>query len=195
VASRLFTEQVNLLDPDSLDELLAGSGMPRYLLDLRKVPAAGPVAEGFAAVRSSMTGGQATPLEPLVSFDAVVYVGEVSPWRHFPEWGARPRLRHTEPVTSSGVVRFYRAEEGWGVIDGPDVPGGCWVPFSAIAGDRQLIDGQRVSFRAEAAEQDGYEYRAVKVWTGATEPDDTRPDDTATDAYTSALTLSFDDEA
>lgn len=88
--SRLFTERLSLLDPDSLDELLAGSGMPRYLLDLRKVPGDGPVAARFAAVRSIMTGGQATPVEPLAAFDAVVYVGEVSPWRHFPEWGRPP---------------------------------------------------------------------------------------------------------
>ena len=85
--SRLFTEKLGLLDPDSLDELLAGSGLPRFLLDLRKVPADGPVAERFAAVRSIMTGGQATPVDPLAAFDAVVYVGEVSPWRHFPDWG------------------------------------------------------------------------------------------------------------
>jgi hypothetical protein len=89
-ASRLFTERLDLLDPDSLDELLAGSGMPRYLLDLRKVPTNGPIAARFAAVRSIMTGGQATPVDPLAAFDAVVYVGEVSPWRHFPEWGRPP---------------------------------------------------------------------------------------------------------
>lgn len=88
--SRLFTETLSLLDAESLDELLAGSGMPRFLLDLRKVPADGPVAERFAAVRSIMTGAQATPVDPLAAFDAVVYVGEVSPWRHFPEWGRWP---------------------------------------------------------------------------------------------------------
>jgi erythromycin esterase len=88
--SRLFTEELSLLDPESLDELLASSGMPRYLLDLRKVPADGPVATRFAAVRSMMTGGQATPVDPLAAFDAVVYVGEVSPWHHFPEWGQPP---------------------------------------------------------------------------------------------------------
>jgi len=30
-------------------------------------------------------------------------------------------------------VREFYPDEGWGVIDGPDVPGGCWVHFSAIA--------------------------------------------------------------
>jgi CspA family cold shock protein len=101
----------------------------------------------------------------------------------------------TEAVTSSGVVRAYAADEGWGVIDGSDVPGGCWVHFSAIAGaePRQLAQGQRVSFRAEAVEQDGFAYRAVKVWPGDTEPDDRRHEDTDSDAYRSTLTLTFDE--
>ncbi|GIF46664.1 CspA family cold shock protein [Asanoa ferruginea] len=101
------------------------------------------------------------------------------------------------------MVRAYTADEGWGIIDGPDVPGGCWVHFSAIAGNgpKQLAEGQRVSFwaeaeaEAEAAEQDGFAYRAVKVWSGDTEPDDQRPDETGSDAYRSTLTLTFDDEA
>jgi CspA family cold shock protein len=77
-----------------------------------------------------------------------------------------------DDMTDSGVVREYHADEGWEVIDGPTVPGGCWVHFSAIAMDgyRQLTAGRRVSFRAEAAEQDGFGFRAVKVWTGDVEP-------------------------
>ncbi|HTF10331.1 MAG TPA: cold shock domain-containing protein [Asanoa sp.] len=100
-------------------------------------------------------------------------------------------------MTSSGVVRAYTADEGWGVVDGPDVPGGCWVHFSAITGDepRQLAEGQRVWFRAEAVAQDGFAYRAVKVWSGDTEPDDQRPEDRASDAYRSTLTLTFDEKA
>lgn len=75
-------------------------------------------------------------------------------------------------MASIGVVRTYHLDEGWGVIDGPDAPGGCWVHFSAIAMDgiRQLAAGQRVSFLAEAAAQDGFAYRATKVWTTDTEP-------------------------
>ena len=75
-------------------------------------------------------------------------------------------------MVSTGSVRRFDADEGWGVIDGPDVPGGCWVHFSAIAGDgyRQLVVGQRVSFRAEAASQDGFAFRALKVWIGEVEP-------------------------
>ncbi|MCW6009463.1 cold shock domain-containing protein [Micromonospora sp. CPCC 205371] len=96
-------------------------------------------------------------------------------------------------MTSTGVVREYHDEDGWGVIDGPDVPGGCWVPFSAIAmeGYRKLTAGQAVSFRAETAAQDGFEYRAVKVWTGETEPADAVADSTS-GAYRSELTLTFE---
>ncbi len=97
-------------------------------------------------------------------------------------------------VTSLGSVRTFYADEGWGVIDGPDVPGGCWVHFSAIAADgyRALAPGQRVRFRAEAADQDGFRFRAVKVWTGDAEPPD-RPRQTGgSAAYHSSLTLTFD---
>jgi cold shock protein len=94
-----------------------------------------------------------------------------------------------------GTVRTYDADHGWGVIDGPDVPGGCWVHFSAIAMDgfRRLTPGQRVSFVAEAARQDGFAFRAVKVWTGDTEPIVDVPPDTRSTAYSSTLTLTFDD--
>jgi cold shock protein len=75
-------------------------------------------------------------------------------------------------MASTGSVRRFDVDEGWGVIDGPDVPGGCWVHFSAIAGVgyRQLSAGQRVSFRAEAASQDGFAFRALKVWIDEVEP-------------------------
>jgi CspA family cold shock protein len=41
-------------------------------------------------------------------------------------------------MANPGVVRTYDTDEGWGIIDGPDVPGGCWVHFSVIA-----MDGHR----------------------------------------------------
>jgi cold shock protein len=85
---------------------------------------------------------------------------------------ANPDAVHTGPMASTGIVRTFDPDVGWGVIDGPDVPGGCWVHFSAIAADgyRQLADGQPVSFIAEEVSQDGFAFRAVKVWTGDTEP-------------------------
>ncbi|GGN85602.1 hypothetical protein GCM10010112_66200 [Actinoplanes lobatus] len=91
-------------------------------------------------------------------------------------------------------MRTFDADEGWGVIDGPDVPGGCWVHFSAIAidGYRELARGQHVSFRAEAASQDGFAYRAVKVWMGGSEPPDQPGVQGNSAAYESSLTLIFD---
>nr|WP_082159569.1 cold shock domain-containing protein [Micromonospora sp. HK10] len=46
-------------------------------------------------------------------------------------------------MTSVGSVRSFDPAEGWGVIDGADVPGGCWVHFSALAmeGYRTLTAG------------------------------------------------------
>ena len=100
----------------------------------------------------------------------------------------------TGPMTSVGSVRTFDADEGWGVIDGPDVPGGCWVHFSSIVMDgyRELAPGQQVSFRAEAASQDGFAYRAMKVWTDDVEPPDQSPTRSRSAAYHSSLTLTFD---
>ncbi len=68
----------------------------------------------------------------------------------------------------SGVVREFAPDEGWGVIDAAEVPGGCFVHFSSIEMDgyRALAAGQRVRFRFEHLDflQDGYRYRALAVW-------------------------------
>ncbi|MFC6023151.1 cold-shock protein [Plantactinospora solaniradicis] len=97
-----------------------------------------------------------------------------------------------------GVLREFDSDRGWGVIDAPETPGGCWVHFSAIAapGFRALAAGQQVYLRAENADQDGYAYRAVKVWTGGPgEPPDRIPDSDpgARPAYRSTLTIVYDD--
>jgi CspA family cold shock protein len=65
----------------------------------------------------------------------------------------------------TGVVRVWHREDGWGVVDAPETPGGCWVHFSVVdmPGHRELRAGQQVLFEAEPAEQDGYAYRAVLV--------------------------------
>jgi cold shock protein len=97
-------------------------------------------------------------------------------------------------MTSVGSVRVFHADEGWGVIDGLDVPGGCWTHFTAIATDgyRELSGGQHVSFRYEAASQDGFDYRAVKVGTDGVEPSDEPRTRGGSSAYRSMLTLTFD---
>jgi len=80
--TQTFVEELRLPDPNSLDELLATAGMPRYLLDLRTVPSTGPIADRFAAATSIMTGSQATPVNPTAAFDVVVYIDTVTPWHH-----------------------------------------------------------------------------------------------------------------
>jgi CspA family cold shock protein len=56
--------------------------------------------------------------------------------------------------------------EGWGVIDSPETPGGCWTHFSHVAmrGYRTLEIGQLVELEWQESGQDGYRYRAVRVW-------------------------------
>lgn len=67
-----------------------------------------------------------------------------------------------------GVVRSFDPDEGWGVIDAPEVPGGCFVHFSNIEmkGYRALAAGQRVRFTYEQPGflQDGCPFRALFVW-------------------------------
>ena len=67
----------------------------------------------------------------------------------------------------NGVVREYDDREGIGVIDSLDTPGGCWFHYSMIEvpGRKTLSVGQLVRFTFESAvEQDGFAFRAVKVW-------------------------------
>ncbi|UWZ40222.1 cold shock domain-containing protein [Dactylosporangium roseum] len=56
-------------------------------------------------------------------------------------------------------------EEGWGVLDSPETPGGCWTHFSAVAmeGFRSLEPGQSVRLEWESPGQDGYAFRATHV--------------------------------
>jgi len=99
-------------------------------------------------------------------------------------------------VTTVGTVREWHADEGWGVIDSDATPGGCWAHFSGVlmSGYRFLSPGQTVSFEFETGWQDGYDYRAVAVWTGDERP---APPDPAppSAAYGSVLILEFDPPA
>jgi cold shock protein len=69
-------------------------------------------------------------------------------------------------MTSVGRVRVWHEDDGWGVIDSEETPGGCWAHFSSalVAGYRMLGTGQQVRFTFEVAAQDGYTFRAVEVW-------------------------------
>ncbi|MET4047495.1 MULTISPECIES: cold shock domain-containing protein [unclassified Rhodococcus (in: high G+C Gram-positive bacteria)] len=76
-------------------------------------------------------------------------------------------------MQTRAIVREFDAEEGWGVLDAPELPGGCWVHYSHIDGTgfRALTAGQLVNVEYEdllalygpGAQQDGYAFRAIRV--------------------------------
>lgn len=97
-------------------------------------------------------------------------------------------------MATSGIVRTWFNEEGWGVIDSPETPGGCWAHYSAVAVAvyRSLVAGQRVHLDWEPVDdQDGYRYRAVRAWPVGVEPVMTPPQ-SPSGAYRSTLTVTFD---
>lgn len=95
-------------------------------------------------------------------------------------------------MSQTGVVRSWADDEGWGVLDSPATPGGCWAHFSAVAidGYRELRTGDRVDFEYERADQDGFHFRAVRVWPHGAEPVDTESE--VSGAYSSSLTIELD---
>jgi CspA family cold shock protein len=72
---------------------------------------------------------------------------------------------NTVSGSAIGVVREWSDDEGWGVIDSPETPGGCWAHFTHLAmpGFHTLRPGQSVELTWEPAGQHGYEFRAMKV--------------------------------
>ena len=94
-------------------------------------------------------------------------------------------------MTVDGVVRVWHDEDGWGVVDSDGTPGGCWTHYSAVAvaGFRSLSPGQAVRLEFEELDflQDGYPYRAVRVWPVGQEPHEEPPNRTRDLGYTSAL--------
>ena len=96
-------------------------------------------------------------------------------------------------MTTTGVVRNWDAEEGWGVIDSPDTPGGCWAHYSSLVGFGHLQAGQEVTLDYELAQQDGYDFRATRVQPTSGEPDwPTIVVTGPSEAYRSTLTITFD---
>ena len=77
-------------------------------------------------------------------------------------------------MTTIGTVRTWTDDDGWGVVDSPETPGGCWAHFSSVLvrGYRRLHTGQRVHLEWEPVRQDGYSYRAVRTWPVGSEPVD-----------------------
>lgn len=96
-------------------------------------------------------------------------------------------------MSDSGVVRTWSVDEGWGVIDAPSTPGGCWALFSMLATESfwEPHAGQLVDFEWEEADQDGFSFRATRVWPSGSEPFD-RPDEPSGAGFSSSITISFD---
>ncbi|MFC4531498.1 cold-shock protein [Sphaerisporangium dianthi] len=65
-----------------------------------------------------------------------------------------------------GIVAEWHDIDGLGVITSDDLPGEVWVHFSHIVmkPPRNLTVGQSVRFTWEEFPQDGYRFRAVRVW-------------------------------
>lgn len=68
--------------------------------------------------------------------------------------------------TSMGVVKLWRDDKGYGVIESPDTaPWDIWSHFSAIdmAGFKSLTVGERVEVTYRRAMQESYRYVAERV--------------------------------
>lgn len=77
-----------------------------------------------------------------------------------------PHLVRFPPSVTLATVRWFSNEEGWGVLDAPEAPGGIFVHFSAIETDgyKTLREGQEVEIELEGPlsfDQDGCRYRAL----------------------------------
>ena len=66
-----------------------------------------------------------------------------------------------------GVVKFYKAEKGWGAISSDCLPPGrdAWVHASMIEGEGYLYldQGDVVEFDYEEGRQDSFDFRATRV--------------------------------
>ncbi|MET8140183.1 cold shock domain-containing protein [Sphaerisporangium sp. NPDC005288] len=99
---------------------------------------------------------------------------------------------------ATGVVVEWSDEEGWGYLRSADLPGDVFAHFSMIVGEgyRSLRPGQPVRFTWERAQQDGFDFRTIEVFTG----DDVTPRPPGAvggrrndgGAYTSDLRIDFD---
>ena len=80
------------------------------------------------------------------------------------------------------------------MIDSSETPGGCRAHYSTLVGFGHTHVGQEVTFDYEAAQQDGYRFRATQVRPTGGVPDwPTVVVTGPTDAYRSTLTITFDE--
>ncbi|MQS05885.1 cold-shock protein [Streptomyces alkaliphilus] len=103
---------------------------------------------------------------------------------------------------TSGVVRIWHTEDGWGVIESPETPGGVFAHFSVIdapAGTfRSLHPGDPVDFEWEHGIQDELHFRATWVKPAGSEHGERSAGEAEGedgDAYTSTLKIRWDEEA
>ena len=91
-------------------------------------------------------------------------------------------------------VREWHDELGWGVVDATETPGGCWVHFSNIDADGYLsLTGvETVLLDYERVEQDGYQYRAIRVVVRGREPA-RRTEHGPSGAYRSGISVEWDE--
>ncbi len=92
------------------------------------------------------------------------------------------------------VVRQWSDDDGWGVLDCAETPGGCWVHYSAVAvpGHGTLAVGSPVWLEWERAEQDGYRFRATRAWPVGADPAQRSPPVIRGGAYSSRLDIAGD---
>lgn len=68
--------------------------------------------------------------------------------------------------TATGTVRLWMDDDGWGVIDLPELPGGCWAEASVVEGldgTSGLRAGQTVDVDWTTPGSAGYDAKAVRV--------------------------------
>ncbi len=81
---------------------------------------------------------------------------------------------HADPMRTTGTVREWHDDLGWGLLDSPDTPGGCWAHSSSLEPTalRGPVVGSDVTFDFEMGAPDEHHFRAVRVWlsTDSLEP-------------------------
>ena len=100
-------------------------------------------------------------------------------------------------VRAVGTVRSWNAEEGWGVIDAPGAPGGCWTHVSHLdmSGFRSLKAGQEVDLEFDDRGQDGFPFRAVRVIVPGTPRANPQFSTGTSGSYRSTVGLRFDQQS
>lgn len=97
-----------------------------------------------------------------------------------------------------GRVVRWDDENGWGVIDSPETPGGAFAHYSVIDAEpgafRSLTVGETVEFDWVRQPQDGFAYRVERVrGEGAGGRGDGVEEDGG-EGYASSLAIAWDDE-